>query len=158
MDATIRIELSLVDTVDLEEDDLHQLASRLVEIRNLLENDLDEEPAEGPREGSLASSVGSKNARPQKEYREPVYKALVDLGGGAHRDEIFNLIEQRLDLSEADREKTEGGHTRWKKHVEWIITKLRPTAVKPSSEAGWGVWELTDHGWDVAREMGLVED
>lgn len=174
MSAQVRIEVTLLESVDADEDTVHELMDRLVELREIFANGNDtgskEQPTEKARPTPPSSDSGSmgirakerlsqaKEARPQEEYREPFLRAMVDLGGRADRNDVFDLLEKRLDLSEADRAKTSSGATRWKKHVEWIASKMRPDRVKSPAESGWGIWELTDKGWNKAREMGLAGD
>lgn len=157
MKASIRLELTLTETVDAEGEQFQDLVSRLTDIRDLLGAGQGEVTVQADRRTGSSSSERSE-ARPQEEYKRPLLQALVDLDGGAHRGRVFDLIEERLDLSEADRANTNSGATRWKKHTEWMASRLRPEYVERPNQSGWGVWELTDKGWELAAELGLTED
>ncbi len=96
-----------------------------------------------------------KGARtPQSAYREPILRALYELGGQAEvsqvLDKVYELISDRL--NEIDRQPLASGELRWRNAAmweRWVLVK--EGLLKKGSPRG--VWELTAKGIATAERL-----
>ncbi len=94
----------------------------------------------------------TKGVTPQKEFRQPVLDALVELGGSAPAKRVLELVEHRMRgvMTDADYEELRSGGPRWHKAANWARYVLaRDGLIRRYSPRG--TWELTDEGF---REPG----
>lgn len=95
---------------------------------------------------------------PEREYEEPLLRALVAHGGSAAASELIEDVGAALDgrLTDADRELLDSGLMRWKNRVQFVRLKLvQAGQVKKDSPRG--VWEITRAGRDRLESVGSSE-
>lgn len=125
-------------------------------------------PAKGaskPRSGRAKTKKGASRPRaargsllPEREYEEPLLRALVAHGGSAPVSELIEDVGAALDvhLTAADREPLDSGLMRWKNRVQFVRLKLvQAGQVKKDSPRG--VWEITQAGRDRVESVGSSE-
>lgn len=105
-----------------------------------------------PTKGSKITRV--RGAIPQKEYRLPILEAIIEKGGKATQQEVFEIIERKMSnqFKELDVQVLTDGYTkRWQKMAAWqkyIMVKeglLR-------SDSPRGVWEITEKGRKILED------
>jgi restriction system protein len=85
--------------------------------------------------------VGAKFLR----FVDPLLDAMRKRGGQARPREIFDLMAQRLNLSEEERTVTnKNGYPRFKNEIAWARSYLVKTGYLDSPSRG--IWRLTDKG------------
>lgn len=78
-------------------------------------------------------------------FMSPLLDAMREKGGQARPREIYDLIAQRLDLSEDERKVTnKNGYPRFENEIAWARSYLVKTGYRDSPS--WGIWRLTDKG------------
>jgi len=95
---------------------------------------------------------------PPAAYREPILKALVEMGGRARSaavlDRVLEMMEHRL--NDHDLEKLPSSVSqRWRNTAEWCrYAMCKEGLLNPDSPQG--TWEITDEGrrWLAERERG----
>lgn len=95
---------------------------------------------------------------PEREYEEPLLRALVARGGSAPASELIDDVGAALDrrLTPADREVLDSGLLRWKNRVQFVRLKLvQAGQVKKDSPRG--IWEITPAGRDRIESLGSNE-
>jgi hypothetical protein len=94
---------------------------------------------------------------PEEGFRQPILEALVELDGGAHRDEVLSLVEKKMKgvLNEHDYEHLPSPpvhELRWRKTANWCRYNLvREGLLKSDSPRG--VWEVTKKGRNALAKM-----
>ena len=89
----------------------------------------------------------TRGITPQKNFREPVLDAIVELGGSAPARRVLELVEHHMRsvMTEADYEELRSGGPRWHKAANWARYILAQEGlVRRNSPRG--TWELTDEG------------
>jgi hypothetical protein len=89
---------------------------------------------------------------PQREFRMPLMKTLLELGGSSEVSEIRKIMERKMAplLSEADYQPVSSGE-RWWNAICWERADLvREGLFLDYSERG--VWELSEKGKSLARD------
>ena len=99
----------------------------------------------------------TSGALPVPEYREPILEILREMRGRGERPDILARLEKKLghQLGAADYEPrlTEQSTPTWQHHADSAREKMvKDGLLREDSE--WGVWELTQEGWDY--KDGLV--
>jgi predicted type IV restriction endonuclease len=104
-----------------------------------------------PKSRILKKSEKNKNpVKKVKEHElvESIVQVLKDLGGRASKQEVENEIYKHYqDIFENKwyQGSVSHGIPRWKHNIAWAKEKAKHEGlVKPPSEAGRGIWELTD--------------
>lgn len=103
--------------------------------------------------GSSRAARGS--LLPEREYEEPLLRALVAQGGSAPASELIEQVGVALagQLTDADRETLDSGLTRWKNRVQFVRLKL-VQAGQMEKDSPRGVWEVTQAGRDRVESVG----
>ncbi|MEW5836061.1 MAG: winged helix-turn-helix domain-containing protein [Pseudomonadota bacterium] len=90
-------------------------------------------------------------ATPRNEFRRPIFRSLVNHGGGAPRSVVLADIESMMEsnLTSKDKELIPSGEAvRWQKNVEWMIYELRKAGfLKSADDSPSGYWSLSDKGF-----------
>jgi Mrr restriction endonuclease-like protein len=97
-------------------------------------------------------AVGGKKL-PQKEFRMPLMKTMLELGGSAHVSEIRKVMQRKMAplLSEADYQPVKSGEERWWNAICWERADLvREGLFLDHSERG--VWELSEKGKSLVHK------
>jgi hypothetical protein len=83
----------------------------------------------------------------QSEFRVPILKSLIELGGKGTVKEVLKKveIEMRKTLNGVDYEKTPSRKIRWENTAEWERNKMRAEKLI-SSTSPRGIWEITENG------------
>ena len=84
---------------------------------------------------------------PQQEYRLPILRALVDLGGKARVDHVLNKVHTAVKsrLKPIDLETVSSGTARWRNAAQWErFVMIQEGLLKPSARKG--DWEITETG------------
>ena len=93
----------------------------------------------------------------REAYRDPVLKAVLNLGGSASRVAALNEVKKLMDpeLTPLDKQDIDsGGCPRWQKAAEYMLHGLRQNGLfKPVRESGHGNWVLTEAGKAAARTV-----
>lgn len=95
----------------------------------------------------------------QNELIAAIVQVLKEKGGSAYKaDAVAAVFERFKTLFSSDYyqehvgaqpEKNYGGIPRWQKNVEWARNKAKDLGfIKHLSESTWGLWELTNEGWN----------
>ena len=82
-------------------------------------------------------------------YYQPILKALYKSGGSARVRDVLKKLEQSMEgvLKSEDREPLSTGKLRWRETAEWAAIKMKKEGLlKPTSESGHGIWEITEAG------------
>ncbi len=97
----------------------------------------------------------TRGVTPQKEFREPVLDALVELGGSAPAKRVLELVERHMRsvMTDGDYEELRSGGPRWHKAANWARYVLaRDGLVRRNSPRG--TWELSDEGFRDRDQSG----
>jgi len=103
-----------------------------------------------PKAPPKPSASGKK--LPQREFRLPLMRTLLELGGSAEVSEIRKLMERKMAplLSEADHQPVSSGDPRWWNAICWERADLvREGLFLDNSQRG--VWELSEKGKSLAQ-------
>jgi hypothetical protein len=97
----------------------------------------------------------SGTSTPTAAFRQPILKALAELGGKGRAAEVLKMVETWMAgrLTSVDREwLPQGGDIRWRKKANWErYNMMKDGLVKPISPPTRGTWELTEKGWKEAK-------
>ena len=102
--------------------------------------------------------VKSGPLTPKKAYFKPILEALVSLGGAGKPADVIDLVYEKMkaDLTEADRNTTEGGnpaYPRWKTASYSTRSLLiKEELLKANSPKG--VWEISVKGRNYVASFG----
>jgi Mrr N-terminal domain len=105
-----------------------------------------------PQTAPVPEKTAGGKKLPQKEFRLPLLKTLLDLGSSANVSEIRKLMETKVGslLSEADYQLVSSGDPRWWNAVCWERSNLaKEGLIDRNTERG--VWALTEEGKRVAK-------
>jgi len=110
-----------------------------------------------PVESVESNAVLTDGVRHSKtDYRVPLLRALVDLGGSAPSRKVIDHVGEAMkgQLSAWDRGKRPQGVVRWKNDVAWCRNDLKNEGLL-SANSPVGIWEITEAGrrWLEAREQ-----
>jgi Mrr N-terminal domain len=89
---------------------------------------------------------------PQKEFRIPLMKTILELGGSANVSEIRRVMEKKMAplLSQADHQLVSSNEPRWWNAICWERADLvREGLFEEYSERG--VWRLSEKGKSLVR-------
>ena len=91
---------------------------------------------------------------PQKSFRNPLLKTLLEMGGRAHASEIKGAIEPKVApmLSDVDYKTVSTGDPRWWNAICWERAALVRDGLF-SQDSPRGVWELTEKGKLASLEL-----
>lgn len=94
---------------------------------------------------------------PEPAFFLPILQALVDLGGAAKRQEVFDLVAQSMEgvLKPIDYQPlaSEARQLRWQNSAQWAHNLMvRDGLLKLNSPNG--IWEITQKGRAFLREKG----
>jgi restriction system protein len=120
------------------------------DVMNLALDALDEKtghssPKQQKRTATKKAALGGM--LPQREFRQPLMKTLMDLGGTAQVSDIREVMKKKMAsrLSEADLAPVTSGEPRWWNAICWERANLvREGLFKDNSPRG--VWELSEKG------------
>ena len=99
------------------------------------------------KKGTSRPRAARGSLLPEREYEEPLLRALVAHGGSAAASELIEDVGVALGnrLTVADHEVLHSGLTHWKNRVQFVRLKLvQANLVKKDSPRG--VWEITQAG------------
>jgi len=108
------------------------------------------------RGGRLGERRGTRprlapgSATPKEEFRMPILKVLVGLGGKGAPSDVLKGVEAMLGdrLTELDRKPLHSGAIRWEKRANWERFSMKGQGLVAGPP---GTWELTELGWREAR-------
>ncbi len=93
---------------------------------------------------------------PQKDFRQPILRALYEKGGSGKTPEVLARVAGILGdkLTDADRATLKQGEIRWRNTAQWERNAMvKDGLLKKGSTRG--VWELTEKGIKLAeKELG----
>jgi hypothetical protein len=101
---------------------------------------------------ALPKPPASGKKLPQREFRLPLMKTLLELGGSADVSEIRKVMERKMAplLSDADYQPVASGDPRWWNAICWERADLvREGLFLDHSQRG--VWELSQKGKSLAE-------
>lgn len=84
---------------------------------------------------------------PAQEFRQPILKSLVELGGSAPKNEVLDRVGTMMDgsLKDVDRATNKSGGTRWRNTAEWERFNMIQDELM-SGKSKRGIWEVTTKG------------
>lgn len=91
---------------------------------------------------------GLKSITSQKEYRMPILKSLVDMGGKAGMREVLEKVKEEIrdKLTTTDLEKLSSGKSiRWINAVQWERQKMKEEGLL-KKDSPRGIWQITEKG------------
>jgi hypothetical protein len=97
-------------------------------------------------------------ATPQAAYREPLLRALVEMGGRGRTADVikyvYKLVKDQLVDADHDPVSSRDREPRWSNYVSWERNKLKEEGLLKSTSPR-GIWEISEEGrrW-LAREAG----
>lgn len=105
-------------------------------------------PAKAVKKGRKGSKL------PQKEFRAPLMRALLGLGGTAQASDVRDALEPTIKpmLLEGDLEPVSTGDPRWWNAVCWERSELVKEGLF-RSDSPRGVWELSESGMETAKAL-----
>jgi len=105
-----------------------------------------------PAKNTRAKEISGKKL-PQKEFRLPLMKAVLELGGSADVSAVRRLMEKKVtpQLSDADYEPVSGGDPRWWNATCWERANLVREGFF-MTDSPRGVWELSEKGKQLLRQ------
>jgi restriction system protein len=78
-------------------------------------------------------------------FMNPLLDAMREKGGQARPREIYDLVAQKLNLSEEERTvANKNGYPRFENEIAWVRSYLVKSGYLDSPS--WGIWRLTDKG------------
>jgi len=93
---------------------------------------------------------------PEDSFRKPILESLVELGGSAKMSNILNLVEKKLKgrLTKYDYEPlpSDKKTIRWKNTAQWCRHSLVKEGLMKSGSP-WGIWEITEKGRKLLKEI-----
>jgi hypothetical protein len=91
----------------------------------------------------------------RRVYDKPILRVLAQRGGAAPASEVVDAVGEivRDQLTEKDFTENKSGIVRWRNRVMWRrFSLVRGGLLKDGSPRG--IWELSDAGWNAAKENG----
>ncbi|MCI0722296.1 MAG: winged helix-turn-helix domain-containing protein [Acidobacteria bacterium] len=92
---------------------------------------------------------------PQEEFRQPILRALYEMGGSGKTAEVLDRVEGIFGgkLTNADRATLSHGEIRWRNTAQWERNVMVDEGLLKRTSSR-GVWELTEKGIKLAeREL-----
>lgn len=91
---------------------------------------------------------------PQREFRQPILRALYEKGGTGKTGEVLDRVKEIMGdrFTDADRARMKGGEIRWRNTAQFernAMVQEQEGLLKESSPHG--VWELTEKGSKLAE-------
>ena len=132
---------------------VHKPEDVLVMALDALDATVGLKPLPNPEIG-LGVQVRRTRKLPQKAFRKPLIKTLLEMGGRANASEIRRVIKSKVAplLGEVDYKKVSNGDPRWWNAICWERAHLvREEYFSKASPRG--VWELTEKGMLAAQEL-----
>jgi restriction system protein len=89
-----------------------------------------------------------QDCTPESAYREPILRALIELGGSAHENDVLDRVGTIMKdiLKDVDYEyHRHGGRIRWRRNAAWQRRQMVIEVVL-KSDSPRGVWEITGTG------------
>jgi len=144
-------------------EELHELRSEAVQLVSVLDREIEDLRTETPsRAKKKRRKISKRMPRgllvPQEEYRLPILKTLIEMGGKGRSPDVLARVEEKMrdKLNEADYERTKGGGMRWKNRAAWVRYKLVDEGyLKKDSPRG--IWEITNAGRALYQELKASE-
>ena len=119
-------------------------------LRRLLELNGAGKPSSDPVIRRVTKRAPLGTSIPQREFRAPIVRALLAMGGTAPSREVLKRVHREIEprLNDVDRAKVPSGEVRWLKKANWeaYVMQNEDLLMKRS-----GVWELTDKGLTEAQ-------
>jgi len=116
---------------------------------------LDEKVGHKPSRSDKTTRIKAISGKklPQKEFRLPLMKAVLELGGSADVSAVRRLMEKKVapQLSNADYEPVSGGDPRWWNAICWERANLVREGLF-MTDSPRGVWELSEKGKQLLRQ------
>jgi restriction system protein len=89
-----------------------------------------------------------QDCTPESAYQEPILRALIELGGSAHKNDVLDRVGTMMKdvLKDVDYEyHRHGRRIRWRQNAAW---QRRQMVIEGSlkSDSPRGVWEITEAG------------
>lgn len=83
----------------------------------------------------------------QQEFRLPILKSLIELGGKGTTKEVLKKVELEMKntLKQIDYDKVSNGSARWENTAQWERFSMKEDGLL-SSKSPRGIWEITDKG------------
>src|SRR6266849_1286336 len=89
-----------------------------------------------------------RDCTPESAYQEPILRALVELGGSAHKNDVLDrvgIIMKNI-LQDIDYEyHSYGGRIRWRQNAAWQRRQMVIEGLL-KSDSPRRVWEITEAG------------
>jgi restriction system protein len=85
---------------------------------------------------------------PESAYREPILRALIELGGAAHKNDVLDRVGTIMQniLKDVDYEYHRcGERIRWRQNAAWQRHQMMKEGLLQSNSPK-GVWEITEAG------------
>ncbi len=125
------------------------------DVVNLALDALDEKRGRAraaPSEAPIARKRAAGKKLPQKQFRAPLMKVLLELGGSAHVSKIRSIMLSKMApmLSDADYEMVSTGDPRWWNAICWERADLVREGLFAKDDER-GVWSLTEKGKALAQ-------
>ena len=89
-----------------------------------------------------------QDCTPESVYREPILRALIELGGSAHKNDVLDRVGTMLKaiLKDVDYEyHHHGGRMRWRQNAAWQRRQMVIEGLLKSGSPR-GIWEITEAG------------
>lgn len=102
-----------------------------------------------PQKGVMVKNKGAtvQGFTPQVEFRLPILKSLVEMGGSGATGEVLDRVFEKMKdrLTEGDHGETSSGKIRYRHHAEWERRKMREEGLI-SAHSRHGEWQITEKG------------
>ena len=100
----------------------------------------------------------TRKGKPPHKFREPILRALSDLGGSAQEKDVLDRVEQAMaqQLDDIDQELLASGRSqkpRWRMSAREERRMMAKKGVV-KKDCPRGIWELTEEGLAEAKRMG----
>ncbi|MEM7821860.1 MAG: winged helix-turn-helix domain-containing protein [Candidatus Aenigmatarchaeota archaeon] len=108
----------------------------------------------GMREEPIPKATRVYGGIPAKEYRILILEALLEKGGKATVQEVYEIVEQRMgnEFKDIDLQVLSSGGIRWKKNVAWARYHLKQEGLL-RSDSPHGVWEISEKGIEYLNKF-----
>ena len=132
---------------------VHKPEDILVMALNALDEKVGLKPLPNPEIG-IGVPVRRTRKLPQKAFRKPLLKILLEMGGRAYASDIKRVIGPKVApmLSDVDYKSVSSGDPRWWNAICWERADLVREGYF-SNDSPRGIWELTDKGRLAAQEL-----
>lgn len=90
----------------------------------------------------------------KSEYRVPILRALVELGGGGTAAEVLDHVYEQMKerLNKYDMSKLRSGEIRWRNTAMFVRNRLKNEGYLRKGSPR-GTWEITDEGREYLRRL-----